>query len=117
MDWLFLIQFLLEPLLGYAFYAVACVPFVVWAGVATRASTAARSSGYPGHAVTFWFLFLPLAMFATGLIRGFDVRDAATPYIDDEWGQVLTLLTVPAVGWLVGYVIGAIVGSSERERV
>ncbi|MBS9719082.1 hypothetical protein JYU29_00090 [Tianweitania sp. BSSL-BM11] len=114
MDRLASLSFLVEPLLGYAFYAVACVPFVVWAGVATRNSTAARSGSYPGHAVTFWFLFLPLTLFATGLIRGFDLSDPATPYIDDEWGQVLTLLTVPATGWLLGYVVGVIMGSNER---
>lgn len=117
MDWLVLVQVLFEPLLGTLFYATACVPFVVWAGLVTRRGSAAGNSGYPGHGPTFWFLLLPLALFITGLVRGFDISDPATPYLDDEWGEVLTLLTVPALGWLLGYVIGVIVGRSERDRV
>jgi hypothetical protein len=111
------VQFLPEALLGSVFYAIGCVPFAVWAGLVTRRGAASGSSGYPGHGATFWFLFLPLALFITGLVRGFDTSDPATPYLTDEWGQVLTLLTVPAAGWLFGYVVGVIVGSSERDRV
>ena len=110
-------QFLLEALLGFVFYAVACVPFIVWAGLVTRRASAAGSNGYPGHGATFWFLLLPLVLFITGLVRGFDISDPATPYIEDEWGQVLTLLTVPAAGWLLGYVVGAIAGRNARERI
>ena len=110
-------QFLLEALLGSVFYAIGCVPFVVWAGLVTRRAAAASVTGYPGHGATFWFLVLPLALFITGLVRGFDTSDPAMPYLTDEWGQVLTLLTVPAAGWLFGYVLGVIIGGKERERV
>lgn len=116
MDWPVLVRFLLEPLLGFAFYAIGCVPFVVWGGLVTRRGAAAGRTSYPGHGPTFWFVLLPLALFITGLVRGFDVSDPATPYLDDEWGQVLTLVTVPAVGWFLGYIIGLIVGRNERDR-
>jgi hypothetical protein len=111
------VQFFLEALLGSIFYAIACVPFLVWAGLVTRRASAAGNNGYPGHGPTFWFLLWPVSLFITGLVRGFDVSDPAMPYLEDEWGQVLTLLTVPAAGWLLGYIIGVIVGRKAREQV
>jgi hypothetical protein len=112
-----LLQFILEQLLGYLFYAMLCVPFVTWAGVVTYRGTAGSSSGYPGHAVAFWFLGLPGGLIAYGVLRGFEVADPANPYAVDEWGQILFLSTMPAAGLILGCILGMIVGASERERI
>ncbi len=116
-DLLFPLELLFRMLLGPLFFGVGCVPFIVWAAQVTRASTAASESGYPGHTVSFWFAVLPVSFFIYILFRGLDVHDPAKPYAEDEWGQILGLLTVPASGWLFGFGLGQILGNSERERV
>lgn len=103
---------LVGPWIGSLFYAMAMTPFAVWAGRSAFAGAAAR--GYPGHGRTFWLAILPATLIAYGLSRGFDTSVETSQ--QDEWGQLLFLLTAPCFGMILGYGLGWLFGLAARKR-
>lgn len=90
----------------YLLYAMAAVPFAVWTGRSTYGAIRTSEARQAGTGRLVWFVVLPFVLIAYGLLRGYDVRDAADPFADDEWGQMLFLFAAPCAGMIAGYAIG-----------
>lgn len=95
-------------------YAMAAVPFAVWAGRSTHAASTAKAGLYPGHGRTFWFVFLPLALLLYGRLRGYDLETPGNSLAPDENGQLLFLTVPPCIGLVAGYCLGWAVARMKR---
>lgn len=95
-------------------YAMAAVPFAVWAGRSTYAVVTPRDGGYPGHGRTFWFVVLPALLLFYGQMRGYDLEMPGNSLASDENGQVLFLTVPPCIGLIAGYCLGWAVSRMKR---
>ncbi|MBE7184228.1 MAG: hypothetical protein INR68_07455 [Methylobacterium mesophilicum] len=123
-------EFLVSALTTLVLYLMLGIPFAVWSGKISHSSASAevegRPRGKPGRGATLFLLILPLALivfyFISGIGRvGVDMLDVgftAAPLRKpaSEWGAYAFLALSPALGSILGYVMGAILAGQGKTK-